>query len=86
MATYKEGSAEEEAGESKDEAMKEGDMSGAVKVPEAFQKSSHSLIQSATKAELEYLRSCIQERESTLRKSESKNSKAGTFDVEGMPS
>jgi len=57
----------------------------AVKVPESFQKASDALVYSATKPQLEYLRSCIMDREKTLMHSESKPEKAGDFDMEGMP-
>ena len=57
----------------------------SVKVPEKFQVEVSAIVGSATMAELDFLRSSIMQRESTLRKAETKPEKSGTFDVEGMP-
>ncbi len=83
-----EGSAAEEASESPAEETSEqteGTEEGSVKVPEAFQKSADGLVYEANKHELEYLRSCIMEREKMLYKAESSSEKKGDFDTEGMP-
>ena len=59
---------------------------GKVKVPEIFQKEVDALVYKATKHELDYLRSCVSEREDKLRKESAKAEKPTAFDVEGMPS
>ena len=56
-----------------------------VKLSEEFQKQVTPLIEGATKPELEFLRSLIQEREKELMHAETKGEKSGDFDLVGMP-
>lgn len=56
-----------------------------VALSEQFQKEVTPMIQSATKPELEFMRSLIMEREKQLMHSESKATKSSTFDTSGMP-
>lgn len=76
----------DDEGEEEEETTENESVDGQdVKVPEAFQKEVTTLVQSATKHQLEFLRSLITERESELSKSESPSEKASVFDMEGMP-
>lgn len=46
--------------------MSEGEVTSNAKVPEAFQQSVDSLIDSATSHQLDYIRACIAEREKSM--------------------
>ena len=63
----------------------EKEMKSDVPVPEAFQRTVQSICANASRPQLEYLRSCVMEREKELMKSETKPEKSATFDTEGMP-
>lgn len=56
-----------------------------VKIPEQFQTKVEELLEGTNRAQLEYIRSAVMEREKEVYKSESKAEKSDTFDTEGMP-
>lgn len=55
-----------EVPQSGDDEMAEGEVASNAKVPEAFQQSVDSLIDSATSHQLDYIRACIAEREKSM--------------------
>ena len=73
-----EGSDEEEANESNEEATKEGDSKG-VAVPEEFQKALYEVLDGATEEELDFASNCVSKKRMEMMKEDS-------MSEEGMPS
>ena len=57
----------------------------SAQVPEKFQAEVAAVVDSATLAELDFLRAALETRESALKKSKTPAEKAGDFDTEGLP-